>query len=137
MVELKERFHKVSLPDIVLVDLKESYKRKEMVGHFSVELIDAINEAMYYGGQVILFQNRRGFSPVLECLTCGFVPKCQACDVSLTYHKYKSELRCHYCGYTLGMPKQCNRCHSVDLNTKGFGTEQVQLELNKLSNYFR
>lgn len=132
LVELKERFHKVSLPDIVLVDLKESYKRKEMVGHFSVDLIDAINEVMYYGGQVILFQNRRGFSPVLECLTCGFVPKCQACDVSLTYHKMYHHLKCHYCGYTAAMPSSCYSCRSTDLSTKGFGTEQVEEELVKI-----
>lgn len=132
LVNLTTRYNNITLPEIVLVDLKENYKRKQMTGHFSNFLLHEISLALSLGEQVIIYQNRRGFSPVIECMTCGDVPECPYCDVSLTYHKYKSELRCHYCGYTLGMPKQCNRCHSVDLNTKGFGTEQVQLELNKL-----
>jgi len=114
------------------VDVKDKYKRKQMTGHFSDQLIEEINHALSLEEQVILFQNRRGFSPVVECMTCGAVPECPHCDVSLTYHKYRNELRCHYCGYTLPMPKQCGRCHSVDLNTKGFGTEQVEEELREL-----
>ncbi|WP_413511991.1 primosomal protein N' [Myroides odoratus] len=132
LVELTKRYTNVLLPDIVLVDIKEKYKRKQMTGHFSDQLVDEINQALSLEEQVILFQNRRGFSPVVECMTCGAVPECPHCDVSLTYHKYKNELRCHYCGYTLPMPKQCVRCHSVDLNTKGFGTEQVEEELQEL-----
>ncbi len=132
LVELTKRYTNVLLPEIVLVDVKDKYKRKQMTGHFSDYLIDEINIALSLEEQVILFQNRRGFSPVVECMTCGAVPECPHCDVSLTYHKYKNELRCHYCGYTLGMPKQCFRCHSVDLNTKGFGTEQVEEELKEL-----
>lgn len=132
LVELTKRYTNVLLPDIVLVDIKDKYKRKQMTGHFSDQLIDEINQALALEEQVILFQNRRGFSPVVECMTCGAVPDCPHCDVSLTYHKYKNELRCHYCGYTLPMPKQCFRCHSVDLNTKGFGTEQVEEELKEL-----
>lgn len=132
LVELTKRYTNVLLPDIVLVDIKDKYKRKQMTGHFSDQLIDEMNQALSLEEQVILFQNRRGFSPVVECMTCGAVPECPHCDVSLTYHKYRNELRCHYCGYTLPMPKQCVRCHSVDLNTKGFGTEQVEEELREL-----
>lgn len=132
LVELTKRYTNVLLPDIVLVDVKDKYKRKQMTGHFSDQLIEEINQALSLEEQVILFQNRRGFSPVVECMTCGAVPECPHCDVSLTYHKYRNELRCHYCGYTLPMPKQCGRCHSVDLNTKGFGTEQVEEELREL-----
>ncbi|TBX66620.1 primosomal protein N' [Flavobacterium silvisoli] len=129
LVTLKERFGKVQLPEIQLVDLKDSYFRKKMKGHFSITLIEAITEAFANGEQVILFQNRRGFSPVLECLTCGHVPQCPQCDVSLTYHKYKNQLRCHYCGYNMAKPKNCHVCSSVDIETKGFGTEQIELEL--------
>jgi primosomal protein N' (replication factor Y) len=132
LVILKERFGKVPMPEIELVDLKDSYFRKKMKGHFSSTLIDEITEAFANNEQVILFQNRRGFSPVLECMTCGHVPQCPQCDVSLTYHKYKNQLRCHYCGYTMTKPSNCHVCSSVDLETKGFGTEQIELELAEL-----
>lgn len=132
LVILKERFGKVPMPEIELVDLKDSYFRKKMKGHFSSTLIDEITEAFANNEQVILFQNRRGFSPVLECMTCGHVPQCPQCDVSLTYHKYKNQLRCHYCGYTMAKPTNCHVCSSVDLETKGFGTEQIELELAEL-----
>lgn len=132
LVKLTKRFSNVILPDVVLVDLKEKYKRKEMTGHFSDVMVTEINQALSLGEQVILFQNRRGFSPVVECMTCGAVPECPHCDVSLTFHKYRSELRCHYCGFATAMPRQCYRCHSVDLDTKGFGTEQVEEELVSL-----
>ena len=132
LVILKERFGKVPMPEIELVDLKDSYFRKKMKGHFSSTLIDEITEAFDNNEQVILFQNRRGFSPVLECMTCGHVPQCPQCDVSLTYHKYKNQLRCHYCGYTMAKPSNCHVCSSVDLETKGFGTEQIELELAEL-----
>ncbi|MBL7886726.1 MAG: primosomal protein N' [Flavobacterium sp.] len=131
-VEITERFGKAPLPEIELVDLKDSYFRKKMKGHFSLTLIDAIAEALSLGEQVILFQNRRGFSPVLECLTCGNVPQCPNCDVSLTYHKFKNQLRCHYCGHSIAKPTNCHACSSVDLTTKGFGTEQIELELAEL-----
>ncbi|WP_159802113.1 primosomal protein N' [Flavobacterium sp. MK4S-17] len=130
--ELKERYGKVMPPEIVLVDLKDKYKRKRMTGHFSDTLIDAINETLSEGRQIILFQNRRGYSPWVECMTCGHVPQCPQCDVSLTYYKYKSQLRCHYCGYTIANPTHCHQCHSTDLSTKGFGTEQIELELKEL-----
>lgn len=132
LVTLKERFGKVQMPEIELVDLKDSYFRKKMKGHFSVTLIDNITEAFANGEQVILFQNRRGFSPVLECMSCGHVPQCSQCDVSLTYHKFKSQLRCHYCGYSMAKPSNCHVCSSVDIETKGFGTEQIELELAEL-----
>ncbi|HOD09909.1 MAG TPA: primosomal protein N', partial [Flavobacterium sp.] len=132
LVTLTERFGNVQMPDIELVDLKDSYFRKKMKGHFSLTLIEQITEAFSNGEQVILFQNRRGFSPVIECLTCGHVPQCPQCDVSLTFHKFKNQLRCHYCGHSIAKPTNCHACSSVDLETKGFGTEQIELELAEL-----
>ncbi len=132
MISIKERFGKAPLPDVELVDLKENYFKKRMKGHFSVTLIEAITEALYLGEQVILFQNRRGFSPVLECMTCGHIPQCTSCNVSLTYHKFKNQLRCHYCGYSIAKPTNCHVCSSVDVFAKGFGTEQIELELATL-----
>ena len=131
-VEIFERFGNVLMPEIELVDLKDKYFRKKMVGHFSDVLIEEITNALALGEQVILFQNRRGYSPLLECVTCGHVPQCQQCDVSLTYHKHKNQLRCHYCGYSIAKPTNCHACSSVDLTTKGFGTEQIQQELSEL-----
>ncbi|MGC4039300.1 MAG: primosomal protein N' [Flavobacterium sp.] len=132
LVNLTERFGKIQMPEIELVDLKDSYFRKKMKGHFSLALIEQITEAFSKGEQVILFQNRRGYSPVLECMSCGHVPQCPQCDVSLTYHKYKNQLRCHYCGYSMAKPTNCHVCSSVDLETKGFGTEQIEMELAEL-----
>ena len=129
LVEITERYGNVQLPEIELVDLKDSYFRKKMTGHFSDSLIEAITTALSLGEQVILFQNRRGYSPIMECLSCGNVPQCQQCDVSLTYHKHKNQLRCHYCGYSMAKPTHCHSCSSIDLATKGFGTEQIEQEL--------
>jgi primosomal protein N' (replication factor Y) len=129
LVEITERYGNVQLPEIELVDLKDSYFRKKMTGHFSDSLIEAITTALSLGEQIILFQNRRGYSPIIECLTCGNVPQCQQCDVSLTYHKHKNQLRCHYCGYSMAKPTHCHSCSSIDLVTKGFGTEQIEQEL--------
>jgi len=131
-VELNQRFTNVQLPEIVLVDLKEARKKKEVNGIFSLKLIDAITEAFYNGEQVLLFQNRRGYSPVLECLTCGNVPHCTSCDVSLTYYKRQNYLKCHYCGYTMAMPTKCHSCHSTELTTKGLGTEQIEDALRSI-----
>lgn len=131
-VTLEKRFGKSKLPEIVLVDLKENYKKKQMTGHFSQTLIDEMMTKLALGEQVILFQNRRGFAPVSECLRCGHVPHCTQCDVSLTYHKGKDILKCHYCGYTIANPTHCHACQSPDLTTKGFGTEQIESELKKL-----
>lgn len=132
LVELTERYGNVVLPEIKLIDLKDKYFRKRMNGHFSDELIAGISTALELGEQVILFQNRRGFSPYVECITCGHVPNCPSCDVSLTYYKHKNQLRCHYCGYSIANPTHCHACQSVELTTKGFGTEQIELELKAI-----
>ncbi len=132
LTELNVRYGKVVLPEIFLIDIKDKYFRKKMTGHFSDELIEAIAETVTKGEQVILFQNRRGFSPYVECMTCGHVPHCPSCDVSLTYYKFKNQLRCHYCGYSIANPTHCHSCQSVDLTTKGFGTEQIEMELKTL-----
>ncbi len=132
LVELTQRFGKTELPKIEIVDLKDKHFRKKMTGHFSDTLLEEITTVLENGEQVILFQNRRGFAPVLECLTCGHIPQCPNCDVSLTYHKLKNQIRCHYCGYAIAKPTHCHACQSVELTTKGFGTEQVQLELEDL-----
>nr|WP_315148992.1 primosomal protein N' [uncultured Flavobacterium sp.] len=132
LVEISKRYGNVKMPEIELVDLKDKYFRKQMSGHFSDTLIEEITKALSLGEQVILFQNRRGYSPIIECLTCGHVPQCPQCDVSLTYHKHKNQLRCHYCGYSMAKPTNCHSCTSVHLTTKGFGTEQIQQELVEL-----
>ncbi|WP_438977655.1 replication restart helicase PriA [Polaribacter sp.] len=131
-VELNRRFGNVQLPKIELIDIKEKHRKKEMKGHFSDKLLVLIQEALDEKEQIILFQNRRGFSPIVECKTCGVSPQCPNCDISLTYHKYKNELRCHYCNYQRAMPNNCSACGSNTLDTKGFGTEQIELELKQL-----
>ena len=132
LVTLTQRHSNVQLPDIELVDLKDKYKRKKMKGHFSDKLLEEIDLAIENEEQVILFQNRRGFSPIVECGTCGEATQCPSCDVSLTYHQYKKQLRCHYCGYQMAMQYACLSCGSNELDTKGFGTEQLEKELNEL-----
>ena len=132
LVNLTERFGEVQMPKIEIVDLKDKYFRKVMKGHFSDTLLEYIQNSLDAAEQVILFQNRRGYSPVMECMTCGNVPQCRQCDVSLTYHKVHNHLRCHYCGFTIAKPISCANCSSPHLMTKGFGTEQVQLELKEL-----
>lgn len=128
-VELNKRYGNVLLPEIELVDIKEKHRKKRMTGHFSDRLIKMIQEALKEKEQVILFQNRRGYAPVIECETCGISPQCPHCDVSLTFHSYKKELRCHYCGHRQAMLYNCGACGSEKLNSKGFGTEQVEKEL--------
>jgi primosomal protein N' (replication factor Y) len=120
------------MPDIELVDIKEKHRKKQMKGHFSDRLLEAMREALDKNEQIILFQNRRGFSPVVECTTCGIAPQCPNCDVSLTFHQFKNELRCHYCGYHMAMLLSCMACGSETLDTKGFGTEQIAHELATL-----
>ncbi len=132
LVALHRRFGNIQLPKIELIDIKEKFKKKVMKGHFSDRLLEMIEEALNEKEQVILFQNRRGFSPVVECTTCGNSPQCPNCDVSLTYHKYRKELKCHYCHYQRSMPNNCGACGSSTLDTKGFGTEQIELELKEL-----
>ena len=131
-VELNRRFGNVLLPEIELVDIKDKHRKKRMKGHFSDRLLEMIQDALDEKEQVILFQNRRGFAPVVECQTCGVSPQCPQCDVSLTFHSYRKELRCHYCGYRQAMPHSCGACGSNELNTKGFGTEQIEIELQEL-----
>jgi primosomal protein N' (replication factor Y) len=131
-VELNRRHGNVQLPKIELVNVKEKYKKKEMKGHFSDRMLALIQEALDLKEQIILFQNRRGYSPVVECKTCGVSPECPNCDVTLTYHKFKHELRCHYCNYQRAMPNSCGACGSNTLDTKGFGTEQIELELKEI-----
>lgn len=132
LVELNRRFGDVLLPEIELVDIKEKHRKKRMTGHFSDRLLEMITDALNEKEQVILFQNRRGFAPVIECETCGVSPQCPQCDVSLTFHSYRKELRCHYCGHKQAMPQNCGACGSEKLNSKGFGTEQIELELEEL-----
>lgn len=132
LIHLTKRFGEVQMPEIELVDIKEKHRKKRMTGHFSDRLILEMQDALHNKEQIILFQNRRGFSPVVECETCAVSPQCPNCDVSLTYHKYKKELRCHYCNYRQAMPLSCSACGSTKLTTIGFGTEQIELELNEL-----
>ena len=132
LVALNRRHGNVQLPKIELIDVKEKQRKKEMKGHFSDRMLFLIQEALDAKEQVILFQNRRGYSPVVECKTCGVSPECPNCDVTLTYHKFKHELRCHYCNYQRAMPNSCGACGSNTLDTKGFGTEQIEMELKVL-----
>ncbi len=130
--EINSRFGNVLMPDMELVDIKEATRKKNMKGHFSERLLLEIEETLLNGDQVILFQNRRGFAPLLECLTCGHTPQCPNCDVSLTYHQFRNQLRCHYCGHHTALPESCFACGSPELDTKGFGTEQIEKEVQKL-----
>lgn len=133
MVELFERYGEVSLPEVEVIDLKEAYHKKRMRHHFSLELIDRINQTLAKGEQVILFQNRRGYSLSLSCSECGAVEKCPKCDVPLTYHKSIEALKCHYCGFVkrFGIGT-CSKCGSKDMDFSGFGTEQVEREARVL-----
>ncbi len=132
LVSLKHRHGNVLLPKIELIDVKEKTRKKKMKGHFSDRLLEMMEDALIQKEQIILFQNRRGFSPVVECVTCGVSPQCPNCDVALTYHKHREELKCHYCNYNRAMPNNCSACGSNTLDTKGFGTEQIELELQNL-----
>ncbi len=130
--EISRRFGNVLMPNMELVDIKEAQRKKRLKGHFSERLLQEMSEALEMGEQIILFQNRRGYAPVLECLTCGHTPQCPNCDVSLTYHQYKKQLRCHYCSHATAIPESCLACGGSDLDTKGFGTEQIEEEVKKL-----
>jgi primosomal protein N' (replication factor Y) len=129
LVKLTERYGKAILPEIRTIDMKRAYWKKTVVSNFSEPLLNAIKSALGRDEQVILFQNRRGFSPFVQCDGCGFVAKCKYCDVSLTYHKYDNSLTCHYCGYSIVMPSNCPTCNSSNIKTKGFGTEKIEDEL--------
>ena len=125
-VELTERYQHIELPRIELVDIQELHRKKQMTAQFSPYLLLQIRRALEQKEQVILFQNRRGFAPMVECRTCGWVPRCKNCDVSLTYHKQLNQLTCHYCGYTYQVPRTCPACGSTELMNRGFGTEKIE-----------
>jgi primosomal protein N' (replication factor Y) len=129
LTELRERFGCIKLPAIILANTREAYRKKLMVSHFTPELLQAMDEALGKEEQIILFQNRRGFSPYIECPECGWIPVCIQCAVNLTYHKGIGKLVCHYCGYTTDMPSKCGNCHSTGMVTKGFGTEKIEDEI--------
>jgi len=129
LATLNERHQNIEMPEIVTADFKEAYRRKQMVSHLTPLLFAEITGALERKEQVILFQNRRGFSPFIECKQCGWVPKCTHCDVSLTYHKHNNSLVCHYCGYSTSHPGTCLSCGSKELTNKGFGTEKVEEDL--------
>ena len=132
LVELNKRYEGLELPEIKIADIKEAYRKKEMVKNFTPELLQEMSKAFEKKEQVILFQNRRGFSPYIQCKSCGYIPKCDYCDVSLTYHKYANLLTCHYCGSTYPMPEICPACGNPTLETKGFGTEKIEEEVKEL-----
>jgi primosomal protein N' (replication factor Y) len=126
---LSERFGKINLPDIVVSNTREAYRKKQMVSHFTPELLHAIDEALDQQEQVILFRNRRGFSPYIECSECGWIPSCTQCAVNLTYHKQINRLVCHYCGSAVLIPVKCGNCGSISMVTRGFGTEKIEDEI--------
>lgn len=132
LVELTRRYKDLLLPAVEVVDIKDLYRRKMMTGPFSPRLLAAVRDALGRGEQAILFQNRRGFAPMVECRQCGWVPKCPDCDVSLTYHKSMNYLTCHYCGYTMRVPEVCPCCESRDIRGRGYGTEKIEDEVRSI-----
>lgn len=132
LVEMKTRYKDIQLPEIQVVDVKDLRHRKIMKGAYSPQLLAAVREALQRGEQAILFQNRRGFAPMIECKVCGWVPKCKNCDVSLTLHKNINLLTCHYCGYTYPVPTECPNCGSTELTGRGIGTEKVEDQLTEI-----
>ena len=132
LVELKERYQGIELPEIQIVDTADLQHRKMMHGPFSPLLLTRMRETLARGEQVILFQNRRGFAPVVECRQCGWVPTCQHCDVSLTYHRQLNQLTCHYCGYTYRIPTECPCCGSTELRSRGYGTEKIEEQIHEI-----
>ena len=129
LVQLKERYKEIRLPHIELVDIKELTRQKRMKGPFSPVLVKEIRSALDRKEQVILFQNRRGFAQMIECRTCGWIPKCKNCDVSLTFHKRLNQLTCHYCGYTQSVAASCPACGGVELLNRGIGTERIEEDI--------
>ena len=126
LVRLDQRYQDIMLPEVQVVDIRDLQRRKMMNGPFSPLLLTSIRQALERQEQVILFQNRRGFAPMIECRVCGWVPHCQHCDVSLTYHKNLGQLTCHYCGYTYQVPQACPNCGNTNLTGRGFGTEKIE-----------
>jgi primosomal protein N' (replication factor Y) len=132
LVNLMKRHSEMELPEILVADIKRAYKRKQMRSFLTPELFEMMETALEKNEQIILFQNRRGYSPYVECFSCGDIPKCRNCDVSLTYHKYKRRLSCHYCGFSYQLPDKCDNCGSPELKTRGYGTEKIEDELKPL-----
>lgn len=132
LVSLTHRYNDIQLPEIEVVDIKDLQHRRMMNGPFSPRLMAAVRTALDNGEQAILFQNRRGFAPMIECRECGWVPHCDKCDVSLTYHKSLGQLTCHYCGATYTVPDVCPCCGSRDLRGRGYGTEKVEDKVMEL-----
>lgn len=132
LVEMKHRYGGLKLPEVLCVDMKDASRKKEVTGYFSNFLSEHIRQALDNKEQVILFQNRRGYSLRIECEECHWTPQCQHCDVSLVYHRSTNSLRCHYCGYSIPMPTQCPVCGKTNLKTKGFGTERIEDEIAQL-----
>ena len=132
LVNLFKRHSEMELPEIIVADVKRAYKRKQMHSILTPGLYSQIETALGNGEQVILFQNRRGYSPFVECFKCGWIPKCKNCDVSLTYHKFKNRLTCHYCGFSQALHDSCDSCGSPEVKTRGFGTEKIEDELKSL-----
>ena len=132
LVELNQRYQGIELPEIQVVDIKDLQHRKMMSGPFSPQLLLKVREALERGEQAILFQNRRGYAPMIECRKCGWVPHCQNCDVSLTYHRHLNQLTCHYCGSTYQVPVECPACGSRDLASRGYGTEKIEDQVREI-----
>lgn len=132
LVELFQRYQGIELPEIQVVDIKDLQHRKMMHGPFSPLLLNKVREALERGEQAILFQNRRGYAPMVECKQCGWVPHCQHCDVSLTFHRNLNQLTCHYCGYTYQVPTECPNCGCIHLQTIGYGTEKIEAEIHDI-----
>ena len=132
LVNLTERFQGIEMPELISANTQEAYKRKLMRSVFTPELYDEISSALANKEQVILFQNRRGFAPFVQCGSCGWIPKCKYCDVSKTYHKNRASLICHYCGHTTSLVTKCEECGSDDIKTRGFGTEKIEDEIKLL-----
>ena len=132
LVTLTSRYKDLLLPEIQVVDIRDLQRRKMMQGPYSPQLLSSIKKALAAGEQVILFQNRRGFAPMIECRQCGWVPHCSNCDVSLTYHKNIQQLSCHYCGYTYQVPTVCPCCGSTELKGRGYGTEKIEDEVMEI-----
>lgn len=132
LVELSTRYLDIEMPEIIIADVKEARRKKEMLSLFTPMLFHAVKETLEKKGQVILFQNRRGYSPYLECEACGYIPKCEYCDVSLTYHKFSNNLVCHYCGYTEPLRTTCKACENPTMSNRGFGTQMIEDEIQEL-----
>jgi primosomal protein N' (replication factor Y) len=132
LVELFKRYGDIQMPEILIADIKDNTRKKKMRGIFTELLYQSIQETLEQKQQIILFQNRRGYAPIYQCQTCGWIPMCKSCDVSLTYHKHQHKLICHYCGYNETVPKKCAACGSNDIRMKGFGTERIEDEINIL-----